>query len=146
MGVISSSFTILFLLLYFFALSLHSSLFLSLFHHNCLSPLSIPWHLCFSCFEFLQFFLFSSSFSSYNLFVLYLFHYPFFSLYPFYGSLFFYINYIYMIIYVFMIVYVCFLVPLDFSSYLLSSLFTMHSRFLTLLFVDLFSLPCAFHF
>ena len=40
-------------------------------------------------------FLFSSSFSSYNLFVLYLFHYPFFSLYPFYGSLFFYIIYIY---------------------------------------------------
>ena len=56
MGVISSSFTILFLLLYFFALSLRSSLFLSLFHHNCLSPLSIPCHLCFSCFEFLQFF------------------------------------------------------------------------------------------
>ena len=56
MGVISSSVTILFLLLSFFALSLRSSLFLSLFHHNCLSPLSIPCHLCFSCFEFLQFF------------------------------------------------------------------------------------------
>lgn len=99
MGVISSSFTILFLLLSFFALSLRSSLFLSRFHHNCLSPLSIPCHLCFSCFEFLKFFLFSSSFSSYSLFVLYLFRYPFFSLSPFSGSFFFFINYIYIRIY-----------------------------------------------